>query len=63
MNLEPISQKKLYGLENYFNELKAFYIKDKLPNKSGVLTPSVAMGDSLLTRLEKNAGLKFSFES
>ena len=37
--------------------------KDKLPNKSGVLTPSVAMGDSLLTRLEKNAGLKFSFES
>ena len=36
--------------------------KDKLPNKSGVLTPSVAMGDSLLTRLEKNAGLKFSFE-
>ncbi len=37
--------------------------KDKLPNKSGVLTPSVAMGNSLLTRLEKNAGLKFSFES
>ena len=36
--------------------------KDKLPNKSGVLTPSVAMGDSLLKRLEKNAGLKFSFE-
>ena len=33
MILEPISQKKLYGLENYFNELKAFYIKDKLPNK------------------------------
>ena len=36
--------------------------KDKLPKTSGVLTPSVAMGDSLLTRLEKNAGLTFSFK-
>jgi len=37
--------------------------KDKLSNTSGVLTPSVAMGDSLLIRLEKNAGLTFSFKS
>jgi short subunit dehydrogenase-like uncharacterized protein len=37
--------------------------KDKLSNTSGVLTPSVAMGDSLLKRLEKNAGLTFSFKS
>jgi short subunit dehydrogenase-like uncharacterized protein len=36
--------------------------KDKLSNTSGVLTPSVAMGDSLLKRLEKNAGLSFSFK-
>ena len=36
--------------------------KDKLSNTSGILTPSVAMGDSLLIRLEKNAGLKFSYE-
>ena len=36
--------------------------KDKLSNTSGVLTPSVAMGDSLLIRLEKNAGLTFSFK-
>ena len=36
--------------------------KDKLSNTSGVLTPSLAMGDSLLKRLEKNAGLKFSFK-
>ena len=36
--------------------------KDKLSNTSGVLTPSVAMGDSLLKRLEKNAGLTFSFK-
>ena len=36
--------------------------KDKLSNTSGVLTPSVAMGDSLLKRLEKNAGLTFDFE-
>ena len=36
--------------------------KDKLPNTSGVLTPSVAMGESLLKRLEMNAGLTFTFE-
>jgi short subunit dehydrogenase-like uncharacterized protein len=36
--------------------------KDKLSNISGVLTPSVAMGDSLLKRLEENAGLTFSFK-
>jgi len=36
--------------------------KDKLSNTSGVLTPSVAMGDSLLKRLNKNAGLTFSYK-
>ncbi len=36
--------------------------KDKLSNLSGILTPSIAMGDALLKRLEKNAGLTFSFE-
>jgi len=36
--------------------------KDKLSNTSGVLTPSIAMGDSLLKRLEKNAGLTFSLK-
>ena len=36
--------------------------KDKLSNTSGVLTPSVAMGDSLLKRLEENAGLTFSYK-
>jgi len=35
--------------------------KDKLSNTSGILTPSLAMGDALLKRLEKNAGLTFSF--
>jgi short subunit dehydrogenase-like uncharacterized protein len=30
-----------------------------LPKTSGVLTPSTAMGDKLLARLEKNAGLTF----
>ena len=35
---------------------------DKLSNLSGILTPSIAMGDALLKRLEKNAGLTFSFE-
>jgi short subunit dehydrogenase-like uncharacterized protein len=36
--------------------------KDTLPSTSGVLTPSVAMGDALLARLEKNAGLTFTFK-
>ena len=36
--------------------------KDKLSNISGVLTPSAAMGESLLKRLEKNAGLTFRFK-
>ena len=35
--------------------------KDLLPSSSGVLTPSIAMGDALLNRLQKNAGLTFSF--
>lgn len=33
--------------------------KDEIPNIGGVLTPSVAMGDALLKRLQENAGLTF----
>jgi len=33
--------------------------KDSLSDISGVLTPSTAMGDALLARLEGNAGLSF----
>ena len=35
---------------------------DELPKITGVLTPSVAMGDALLQRLEKSSGLTFSFK-
>jgi short subunit dehydrogenase-like uncharacterized protein len=35
--------------------------KDNLSNVSGVLTPSIAMGDFLLKRLENRAGLSFNF--
>lgn len=35
--------------------------QDKTPEVAGVLTPSVAMGDALLERLQANAGLTFSF--
>lgn len=35
--------------------------KDDIPNVGGILTPSVAMGDALLQRLQDNAGLTFSF--
>ena len=35
--------------------------KDETPNVAGVLTPSIAMGDALLKRLETNAGLIFSW--
>jgi len=37
--------------------------KDKTPKTSGMLTPSVAMGDLLLERLEADAGLTFTIES
>ena len=33
MNLNPINQTKLYGLENYLYEFVKLYKKDKLPNK------------------------------
>ncbi len=36
--------------------------KDELPDVGGVLTPSVAMGDALLKRLEENAGLGFEWK-
>ena len=35
---------------------------DKIPETYGILTPSVALGDSLLKRLEENAGLTFMFD-
>lgn len=35
--------------------------KDDTPDVAGVLTPSVAMGDALLKRLQDNAGLTFSY--
>lgn len=36
--------------------------KDSTPEEFGVLTPSVAMGDALLKRLEDNAGLMFTYQ-
>ena len=33
--------------------------KNKTPEVAGILTPSVALGNVLLERLEENAGLKF----
>ena len=36
--------------------------QDELPNIGGCLTPSIAMGDKLLQRLEANAGLTFSIK-
>jgi short subunit dehydrogenase-like uncharacterized protein len=37
--------------------------KDELRSAPGILTPAAAMGESLLMRLQKNAGLSFSIES
>ena len=37
--------------------------KDDIPDLGGVLTPSIAMGDALLKRLQENAGLTFSFSN
>ena len=37
--------------------------REKLPDNYGIITPSVAMGDLLLERLQENAGLSFSVQS
>ncbi|MEM6398196.1 MAG: saccharopine dehydrogenase NADP-binding domain-containing protein [Bacteroidota bacterium] len=36
--------------------------KDELPDVSGVITPSIAMGETLLKRLQENAGLTFKYK-
>ena len=36
--------------------------KDNLNESCGILTPSVAMGKSILKRLKDNAGLTFNFK-
>ena len=36
--------------------------QDDLPSEGGLLTPASAMGEALLLRLQKNAGLDFSIE-
>lgn len=36
--------------------------RDATPDVAGVLTPSIAMGDALLHRLQQNAGLTFSYQ-
>ena len=33
MNIKPISNTNLYGLESYFNECISLFDNDKLPNK------------------------------
>ena len=33
MNTEPIAQRKIYGLDYYFNEIVDLYNNNKLPNK------------------------------
>ena len=37
-------------------------VKDQTPSVAGVLTPSIAMGDALLKRLEENTGLTFTYQ-
>lgn len=44
-----------------FGEAAVCLAKDNLSNISGFLTPSIAMGDFLLKRLENRAGLSFTF--
>ena len=35
---------------------------DELSSSPGILTPAAAMGDALLERLDRNAGVTFSIE-
>ncbi|MEL0216089.1 MAG: saccharopine dehydrogenase, partial [Gammaproteobacteria bacterium] len=34
--------------------------KDELPSEGGVLTPAFCMGDALIARLTRSAGLQFT---
>jgi short subunit dehydrogenase-like uncharacterized protein len=36
---------------------------DELPSTYGVITPAVAMGDKLLSRLQQNSGLSFTLDA
>ncbi|MEM7126977.1 MAG: saccharopine dehydrogenase [Chloroflexota bacterium] len=45
-----------------FAESAVCLAKDETPDVGGVLTPSIAMGEPLLERLQKNAGLTFSYQ-
>ena len=33
MNLKPSENIKIYGMDNFFNEIIGLYNKDKMPNK------------------------------
>ena len=37
--------------------------QDDLSSQGGMLTPAAAMGEALILRLQKNAGLDFSIEA
>ena len=47
INLEPINQTKLYGLDKYFNELIRIYDEGKFPNKI-LLSGQKGIGKSTL---------------
>ncbi len=52
-----------YGSTSKMIAESAFCLaKDETPNIGGVLTPSIAMGEALLERLQENAGLTFSYQ-
>ena len=58
--MDPINQTKLFGLDNYFNELKFLFDNNKLPNKilltgqkgSGKFTLSLHLINYILSKNE-----------
>ena len=48
MKLEPINQTKLYGLENYFNELINLYRNQKFPIKFYYLVQKSRKNDTCI---------------
>ena len=65
--MEPISQRKIYGLDDYFNEIVDLYNNNKLPNKI-LLSGPKGNGKSTLAYhiinyiLSKNETNPYNFE-
>ena len=68
MNLKPSENTKIYGMENFFNELVGLYKQKKIPNKI-LLSGKKGLGKSTLAYhlinyiLSENEEYKYNLEN